>query len=679
MADYADELALAWCVLLNVAVFAAAYRFASRRMTEDKVQAVLDALLLTFAVQYAAVGIPGILGVLRPGWITVTAGLISAGLWWKAGTNQPSELPKPSRGRWIVLSAGAFAVAFLLAFAHSQNVLPVMSNDALTYHFPAAAQWLQDRRIDLFSVWFFNPANTYSPLAGSTFIVWLMTPFGNDILARFVEVPALIFVGVGIFQLGRQLGADDATAALIAAAAMIARPFINQAIMGKDDLFVVAFFISALIAMTPKRAAEKFGPLRLGVALGLLLATKYTAIFSAAILLLAIDGPRKGGWRRNKWLMAAGVAAVIAGPWYLRNLWLTGNPVFPLSFSVAGVHLLHGLFTTAVSDQLRNEGAWKILTANFAMPASLLSLIGAAWVMIGVARRRSIRIDPLLRTCLLGAPLGLILFIWRSPFAEVRFIFPVFAMLFAIVAAAIALLPAGWPRWIVGTAWIATAVFTAFASNSSASTNEFFIDAISIAATVVVISWLMRKWPPRARCAVRLVLIFCAAGFTYVYWPAYLQNYERDLYSDASAWDTVYPPEQGLWRFVDQHIPPDATVAYTNLYLIYPMQGFSLSRRLVYAPTRPGMHAVADLPWLGDHLSGEVIVTATARATVANADETFWLKNLRQTSAEYLVVGRGGVLGSAPEGAFADDDSKHFRKLFEGAAGSVYAIRWAGS
>jgi hypothetical protein len=506
-----------------------------------------------------------------------------------------------------------------------------------------------------------------------------MTPFGSDVLARFVEVPALIFVGVGIFQLGRQLGSDDATAALIAAAAVIARPFINQAIMGKDDLFVVAFFISALIAITPKRAAEKFGPLRLGIALGLLLATKYTAIFSAALLLLAVDGPRKGGWRRDKWLAAAAIVGLIAGPWYLRNLWLTGNPIFPLSFSIARVHLLHGLFTTAGSEQLRDVGAWKILTANFAMPASLLSLMGVAWVMIGVARRRLIRSDPLLRTCLLGTPLGLILFVWRSPFAEVRFIFPVFAMLFGIVAAAIALLPAGWSRRIVGAAWIAVAVFTAFASNSFASTNEFFIDAIAIAAFVVVIAWLIRKWPPRARFAVRTILVLFGAGFTYVYWPAYLQNYERDLYSDASAWDTVYPPEQGLWRFVDQHIPPDATVAYTNLYLIYPMQGFSLSRRLVYAPSRPGVYAIADLPWLGDHLPGEAIVPAAARATVANADEAVWLKNLRKTSAEYLVVGRGGVLGTPPEAAFAAGDLKKFHKLFEGSAGSVYAISWAGN
>ncbi len=293
-------MALGWCLLLNAAVFAAAWRFASRRMAEDRGQALLDALLIYFFVQYMAVGIPGLLGVLGAGGITVTAVLICAGFWWGAGGKaRPSGPPLNKDGsRWIVLAAGVFAVAFLLVFAYFQRGLPVMSNDALTYHFPAAAAWLQHRRIDLFSVWFFNPANSYSPLGGSTFIVWLMGPFGNDVLARFVEVPALIFVGVGIFQLGRELGADDATAGLVAAAAVVARPFINQAIGGKDDLFVVGFFISALIALTPKRAAEKFGALRLGVALGLILAMKYTAILGVPMLLIAIDGPfvRNAAW-----------------------------------------------------------------------------------------------------------------------------------------------------------------------------------------------------------------------------------------------------------------------------------------------------------------------------------------------------------------------------------------------
>src|SRR5437764_5507177 len=135
--------------------------------------------------------------------------------------------------RWLMLIATLFAAGFVIALVRLQAVLPVMSNDALTYHFPAAVQWLQTGRLTLFPTWFFNPANTYSPLAGSTFIAWLLAPFDNDVLARFVEVPALAAVGLATFQLCRQLGARETTATLLAAAAVLSRPMLFASIMGK--------------------------------------------------------------------------------------------------------------------------------------------------------------------------------------------------------------------------------------------------------------------------------------------------------------------------------------------------------------------------------------------------------------------------------------------------------------
>lgn len=156
----------------------------------------------------------------------------------------------------------------------------MLSNDAMTYHFPAATQWLQRGRIELFQTWFFNPANTYSPLAGSVFITWLMIPFGNDVMARFVEVPALLCVGIAMYRLCRQMDATPLTAGLVASAAVLARPVFEPCMMAKDDLFVAFFFVAALVAMSPDLAKGRWGAWRLGMAIGLLLATKYTASFA---------------------------------------------------------------------------------------------------------------------------------------------------------------------------------------------------------------------------------------------------------------------------------------------------------------------------------------------------------------------------------------------------------------
>ena len=177
MAAYRDELSLAWCILLNALVFASAYRFALRRMTEDRGQAVLDAGLLGYAIQYLAVGVPGLLELLNPWSMTAVATLLAVALFvasFKTAARSESAevfldgLKSSRSSRWIVMSAALFTLAFSLASIYAQSPLPVMSNDALTYHFPAAVQWLQTRgESSWFPVWFFNPSNTYSPLGGS--------------------------------------------------------------------------------------------------------------------------------------------------------------------------------------------------------------------------------------------------------------------------------------------------------------------------------------------------------------------------------------------------------------------------------------------------------------------------------------------------------------------------------
>ena len=108
-------------------------------------------------------------------------------------------IPRLSR---IVLSGAAFFLTgYLIALVHHQRQIPQLSNDAITYHMPAAVQWLQTGKLGLYETWFYNPANSYSPLAGSTFIAWLIAPLGNYVIARFVQVgPALLlFAAVLLF------------------------------------------------------------------------------------------------------------------------------------------------------------------------------------------------------------------------------------------------------------------------------------------------------------------------------------------------------------------------------------------------------------------------------------------------------------------------------------------------
>ncbi len=688
--DHAADLALLTCLLLNAAVFGAAWRFARRRVTASPSQALLDAALLGYAVQYASVGLSGIVGLLRPAIVIGTAVVMSAALFVTAGTRRPTEpgrvapgpagpasravrrRPRETRAplapgrdgpalirsgtdRPVVVAAGVFCLVVLVGYAWNQATLPVVSTDALTYHFPAAVQWLQRGRIGLFPTWFFNPANGYSPLAGSTLIAWLMVPLGSDVLARYVQVPALLCVGLGVYRLGRELSAGPPVAAAVGAAAVLCRPLFTAAVMGKDDLFVAFAFVAAVVAVAPDRSAEPFGAVRFGLAVGLMLAMKYTALLAVPVLVLAV--PR---WPVRRWAMAAVVAGLIAGPWYVRNWIVTGNPVFPLAVP----HVFRGLFTAARSDAFRSP-----IDRRYGVPAAVF--VVAVVGLLGVDWRR-VRTDPLLRASVLGPPLGVALFFWRSPFPEVRFLFPALLLLLAAPAAAVARLPVRgrWVIWALPAASVATI--------SIPGGWELFATLVPVAAVAAAaVAWVdaaSRGRPSRPLAAG--VPALAAAAVMYVAWTPFCVHYPDQWTSPASIWAIQYPAEAAVWRAVNQQVPADATVAYADLFLTYPLQGPTLRRRIGYAATRRSVVTPADLPWLGDRLSGERLVTAADAATVADPDPVAWRANLKRLGAGFLVVGQA-VPGPAVEVAWADADPRHFRPLYAGPGGRVYAVTLA--
>ena len=161
-----------------------------------------------------------------------------------------------------------FAVVYIACNIYVLRNQPVIVTDALVYHFPVAVDWLRNGHLSLISTWFFNPANTYSPLAGSLFIAWLYAPQGNDVIAQFVQVGPLLLIFFAMLEVcGRvvmtpRLDEDNANqdrmcpmltavAGCIAAGVIGFRPLLGEVALGKDDLFLAAFFLAAVAGCAP--------------------------------------------------------------------------------------------------------------------------------------------------------------------------------------------------------------------------------------------------------------------------------------------------------------------------------------------------------------------------------------------------------------------------------------------
>jgi hypothetical protein len=686
VAEWPEELRFGIALLLTVGLFAAAARLARNRGGERAMPHWLcDALLLAMVGQYVVVGIAGILGILSGGAIVVGTIVVIGVMWWLGGAGTNGMAAEGSRAAALRDPVAWSLVILLVELAGIVNlnwVAPVKTNDALTYHLPAAVSWLQSGRIGLYDVWFYNPANTYSPLAGSVFAAWYLGPAGSDVLARFVEIPAMVLLWAAVASAALSFCGNRRSslwiAALLALAVTTSRPFICQADSAKDDLYVAAFLASAVAALARGDSAGSIGALRLGAAVGLFFATKYTTLLSVPVLLLAIDGLARMPWRKQ--MIVVGAMGVLAGPWYLRNAVLTGNPLFPMDVNFLEHRLLPGLFTMQPSDRLRSAG--QVLTTftdgYYVISIWLAGVLALIW-LLAWARAKEAIASPVGRMIWLGPPIGMGLFVLISPFAEPRFVGPELVLLMMTPI----LLHGRWPRLAVAISAVlaAMALFGGFVPGVLIA----LIGYAAVPAMVLVVARLaLACAPPRQYArqwsAAGIIVAGGVGALIYTQWPAFARE-RIDVAERLYSAPLIYPTMAGAWQYVNHNVAPDATVAYANLYYTYPLFGPALRRHVVYAPTRPGVHKLADLPHLIRPTTGEALYGTMTQLTRSHASEATWLANLRETGATYLVVSLRQVANQdiadrPPEAVFAERNANVFSKVFDDGAVVVYRIQW---
>lgn len=672
------ELRLAWAVALNVLVFAAALWYASAKQ-RDRLQVTLDSFLLYYLVQYVTIGLLGVMGLLTPLLITITAILLATGLVARGMKRGPSNVASGITNDrvdiWVLgcalVAAGIAGVQVYLA-----RYLPVLSNDAMGYHVPAAVHWLRTGSLGTYEAWFYNPANSYSPLGGSIFITWGLAPLGNDVLARFVQVPAVLFLFLGVTQLGRFVGARPSVAALVAMAAVLSRPVASQMVLAKDDLFLAAFFIAAVVACRRSLLAGPAGAARVGVAVGLFLGVKYTSLMSIPLLLLLIDMPWRARWRWKQWLTAAVVASLLAGPWFVRNALLTGNPLFPVQAMVGNQVLAPGLFATQRSHLLSELGSiWNIVARGYyGLSPVLTVLLIVGWAVAVAMHLRQAAHRPLVRLCLVGPLAGLGLFVAASPYGEIRYVFPSLMLLFACVSLVSSrlmqrrLLPE-----IMAAFLVVLAVSTGF--EPQAMTLRVGV-AVATASVGLLLLMAHRRFPGFRQIEPGLIslALLIAIGATYIHWAAYLRDYRY-------AADRVYSPYGQLgdaWTYVRTELPATSVIAYTNTNLTLPLLGFEYDRVAVYVPTRPGVSRHHDLPPREERLTGEQIVGAMVEMLVERPDRELWLESLASSGAEYLFVGKQDLRQpthpfAPPELDWARQDPR-FQPIYENRAATLFKL-----
>ncbi|MEK7476529.1 MAG: hypothetical protein AAB152_12980 [Candidatus Coatesbacteria bacterium] len=265
----------------------------------------------------------GLAGLFQP---PVYAALVAAGAAGGIARVALGRPRRPSRAQGARPAPGVAAnvlLAAVLGVTLPMVFLPEISTDCLIYHLAAPEQFLVAHRIssDAFGVTF------KLPLPGELLFGWSVVT-GNDAAARVLPLAAGFLAAAALLPLAG-LGTGTKPGWLVAALLLASSRVLFDLRIAKPDLLALAAFAAALLAADRRRPGLAWG------CLGLAAAFKLTFVLAAPAVPLW-GWLRRGEPPRRAALLLAGawIAALPLLPWWLKNWWFTGNPLF---FALTGV------------------------------------------------------------------------------------------------------------------------------------------------------------------------------------------------------------------------------------------------------------------------------------------------------------------------------------------------------
>ncbi|HEU4906818.1 MAG TPA: hypothetical protein VFT19_11990 [Solirubrobacterales bacterium] len=261
----------------------------------------------------------------------------------------------------------------------------IFNFDSLWYHQPFAVEMAKSHSVTgihytetVFTNWFY-PQN--SELLHGVGI--LLTD--RDTLSLFLNFGWLAVAFLAAWCIGRPYGKGPLTVVAAGVILECHTLVVREPGAAKNDLMAAALLLAAIAVLV--NAGRKPGwPLAVaGLAVGMAVGTKSTALAMAAALTVAVIvlAPAGRRWAAAGWWFGAGLAG--GGYWYLRNLVISGNPL-PQLESIGPISLPHperlqgGRPDFSIAHYATDTGVWR----DYFGPG-LDNAFGALWPIVVLA------------------------------------------------------------------------------------------------------------------------------------------------------------------------------------------------------------------------------------------------------------------------------------------------------
>ena len=302
----------------------------------SQAERAVDAFLAGAALAMLVVAVLGNAGALWPAWALgacVASGVVGAAV---TRGRAPREVAataaaglralRGSPAMWLVVILAAACLARGLS-------IPQLAWDGLTYHTTYPATWLHEGgfvRVEGDGTW-----ELYEGFPkGFESLVYLgFAALRHDHVVNLVNLPFWIAAGAGMrATLGTcgVRGHERDVWVLLGLACPVLLAYVTPAYVEVPTAACFAAATSAASAAIVRREPRRL--LSLGLALGVGLSLKLTMLswVAFAIVPMLVCARQAGARATWKWALGALLlAAAISAPWYLRNVAICGNPIYP--------------------------------------------------------------------------------------------------------------------------------------------------------------------------------------------------------------------------------------------------------------------------------------------------------------------------------------------------------------
>jgi len=351
---------------------------------------------------------------------------------------------EPAPGAGIPLAMVGLAVLITLLF----TLVPPVFFDAMTYHLELPSRYLQAGRI------FHVAENLYSGYPQLVEVLFgAAMALDGLALAGLISLTFLLLTVCLLWAWGRERFGEEGTAWGIALLILTPPFMVIAGFFGNG--WAAAFFTLAAVAILTEGPGTRAEMALAGCMAGLATGCKYNALaFALAAPLAAglwVELRSKRGIKTGSWIVFFLAALAVGSPWYIKNLYFTGDPFYPLLAGAMGKIPGLGILVRDTHHHVlafRDLWAWLLLPYTAVFRSWELQF----WMSPGLLPLVLLPTLPSLKgsgtgSRFLGAWSLLFLVAWYFSFRSGRFLIPVLAVAFLYLGTALARSLAGGGGW----------------------------------------------------------------------------------------------------------------------------------------------------------------------------------------------------------------------------------------